>query len=130
VGCSASPSESDGDDDDDESLSGGEPAATVSSELSTCRPCDNCVHYARCRQPALPLGLYCYADKVREINSHTPRVGCVAVIKSRSVSGHVAYVKGVSSGLVQLDEANWTSGRCGSRSGTPTSLSITGYICP
>jgi hypothetical protein len=109
---------------------GEEAAATVSSELAACRPCDNCVLYARCKQPALPRGLFSYADKVSQINSHTPQVGCVAVIRSRSAYGHVGYVNGVSGGLVHIDEANWTSGRCGARSGTATSLNITGYICP
>ena len=135
VGCSASPSEGDGDesalDDADPGVSsGGEPSATVSSELAGCGPCDNCVLYARCRQHRLPYGLTSYADKVRQINSHTPHAGCVAVIKSSSVYGHVAYVNRVAGGVLHIDEANWTSGRCGTRSGTATALHVTGYICP
>jgi len=135
VGCSASPTDGDGDesalDDADPGVSSGdEPSATVSSELAGCGPCNNCVLYARCRQHRLPYGLTSYADKVSHINSHTPHAGCVAVIKSSSVYGHVAYVNRVSGGVLHIDEANWTSGRCGTRSGTPGALHVTGYICP
>lgn len=133
VGCSASPTDGDEstrDDVDPVSTDGDEPSATVSSELAGCGPCNNCVLYARCRQHRLPFGLTTYADKVSHINSHTPHVGCVAVIRSSSSYGHVAYVNGVSGGGVHIDEANWTAGHCGTRSGTASALNITGYICP
>jgi hypothetical protein len=135
AGCAATPTDGDGDesslDDADPGVSDGdEPSATVSSELAGCGPCNNCVLYARCRQRRLPFGLTSYADKVRHINSHTPHVGCVAVIRSRSSFGHVAYVNSLSGGRVHIDEANWSAGRCGTRSGTPSALHITGYICP
>lgn len=107
-----------------------EPTASISSELGGCGQCTNCVLYARCRQPRLPFGLTTYADKVRSINQHTPRAGCVAVIKTTSVYGHVAYVNGVSGGGVHIDEGNWPSGHCGTRFGTPAALHISGYICP
>jgi len=103
---------------------------TVSSEARSCNQCSNCVLYARCRQPRLPYGLTTFAQKRARINSGTPRVGCVAVIRSGSSYGHVAYVKSVRGGTIGIDEGNWPSGRCGSRSGTESSLSIVGYICP
>ena len=106
------------------------PPGTISSELSGCGPCDNCVLYARCRQPRLPYGLTSYADKVRQINRHTPHAGCVAVIKTTSYYGHVAYVNSVSGSTVHIDEANWSSGHCGTRAGTAAALNIAGYICP
>jgi hypothetical protein len=133
VGCTANPTDGDGSsrDEADPVASGGEePSASVASELAGCGPCNNCVLYARCRQHALPYGLTTYADKVSHINSHTPHVGCVAVIKSSSSYGHVAYVNSVSGGTVHIDEANWISGHCGTRSGTASGLHITGYICP
>lgn len=132
VGCSAS----DGDDesaldDVDPGMSADEePSESISSELAGCGPCNNCVLYARCRQPRLPYGLTSYGDKVRAINSRTGRAGCVAVIKTSSSYGHVAYVNRVSGGTISIDEGNWPSGRCGRRSGTAASLHITGYICP
>lgn len=107
-----------------------EPTASVSSELYGCNQCSNCVKYARCRQPRLPYGLFSYQDKVRRINSQTARAGCVAVIRSGSSWGHVAYVRAVRGGTIHIDEGNWPSGRCGTRSGTKASLRISGFICP
>ena len=107
-----------------------QPTASVSSELGGCGQCTNCVLYARCRQPRLPYGLTSYADKVSHINQHTAHAGCVAVIKTSSYYGHVAYVNSVSGGLVHIDEGNWPSGHCGTRSGTASALHIAGYICP
>ena len=107
-----------------------EPTASVASELGGCGQCTNCVLYARCRQPRLPFGLTSYADKVSHINRRTPRAGCVAVIRSSSSFGHVAYVNSVSGSTVHIDEGNWPSGNCGRRSGTAAGLHIAGYICP
>lgn len=132
VGCSAGEEDDESvlDDVDPGMSADDEPSESISSELGGCGPCNNCVLYARCRQPRLPYGLTSYADKVRVINSRTARAGCVAVIKTSSSYGHVAYVNRVSGGRVSIDEGNWPSGRCGTRSGTPASLHITGYICP
>lgn len=105
-------------------------ASSVESELGGCNQCTNCVKYARCRQRRLPYGLTTFADKVARINRRTPRAGCVAVIKTSSVYGHVAYVNKVSGGRIYIDEGNWPSGRCGRRSGTPAALNVRGYICP
>jgi hypothetical protein len=106
------------------------PVSSSESELGGCNQCSNCVKYARCRQPRLPYGLTSFADKVAAINSRTPRRGCVAVIRTGSVYGHVAYVNDVSGGRISIDEGNWPSGRCGRRSGTPAALNVRGYFCP
>lgn len=108
-----------------------ETTASTSSALGGCYQCSNCVYYARCRQPKLPYGLTYYSQKVARINRYSARVGCVAVIKTSSVYGHVAYVNRVASdGTITIDEGNWPSGRCGVRSGTKSGLHITGFICP
>ena len=133
VGCSVEPGDEDeelvDDGSQDPDVDDGT-ASSVSSELGGCNQCTNCVKYARCRQPRLPYGLTTYSDKVARINSRTPRRGCVAVIRTSSVYGHVAYVNGVSGGRISIDEGNWPSGRCGQRSGTPAALNVRGYICP
>lgn len=103
---------------------------SVASELGGCNQCSNCVLYARCRQRRLPFGLTTYAQKVAIINSSRARAGCVAVIRTSSQWGHVAYVNRVSGSTVYLDEGNWPSGRCGRRSGTAARLNIRGYFCP
>lgn len=121
VGGSDEVSPDDLDDEDEES-------ATSSSELGGCYQCTNCVLYARCRQPRLPYGLTYWRDKLRAINSRTARAGCVAVIKTGSAYGHVAYVKRVSGSTIHIDEGNWGR-RCNSRSGTAAALKIQGYIC-
>jgi hypothetical protein len=106
------------------------PVDTAASELGGCNQCSNCVKYARCRQPRLPYGLTSFGEKLHVINSHTPRRGCVAVIQTSSVYGHVAYVNGVGGGRISIDEGNWSSGHCGQRSGTPAALNVRGYWCP
>ena len=60
-------------------------------------------------------------------SSSTARAGCVAVIKTGSVNGHVAYVTRVSGNKIFIDEGNW--GGCNSRSGTAAQLKIQGYWC-
>ena len=112
------------DDLDDED----EATASTSSELSGCNQCTNCVKFARCKQPALPYGLTYWRDKLRIINTQRPRAGCVAVIKTGSAYGHVAYVRRVSGSTVYIDEGNWGR-RCNSRSGTAAALKIQGYWC-
>ena len=57
-----------------------------------CPGCANCVYRARCLQPSLPTGLTYWRDKLSHVNSHRPRVGCVAMIYTGSDYGHVAYV--------------------------------------
>ena len=109
-------------DDDDETT------ATTSSELGGCNQCTNCVKYARCRQPRLPYGLTYWKDKLRIINTQTPRAGCVAVIKTGSAYGHVAYVRRVNGSTIHIDEGNWGR-KCNSRSGTKAALKIQGYWC-
>lgn len=95
-----------------------------------CAQCDNCVYYARCRQPALPYGLTTYEDKVAIINTQTAAAGRVAIIKTSSVYGHVAYVTSVSGSTINIAEGNWPSGSCGTRSGTKAGLNITGFFAP
>lgn len=134
-GCAVDSSEEDsfdGADGDEVSLDDlddeDEKTASTSSELSGCNQCTNCVKYARCRQPKLPYGLTYWSEKLRIINSRTPRAGCVAVIKTGSAYGHVAYVRRVSGSTVYIDEGNWGR-KCNSRSGTAAALKIQGYWC-
>jgi hypothetical protein len=114
--------------DDDEAQNIDETSSTA-DEIGGCYQCSNCVDYARCRQPRLPHGLISFADKRARINSHTARRGCVAVIDTGSYYGHVAYVNSTSGGI-HIDEGNWPSGHCGTRSGSASSLHIAGYFCP
>ena len=133
-GCAA---DTEGDDEsllddlDPEVSADDEPSEVASSSdaLYGCNQCNNCVYYARCRNPRLPGGLFSYQDKVRRINRRTPKAGCTAVIKTGRYYGHVAHVRAVSGSKIYLDEGNWPGGRCGRRSGTKSSLRITGFIC-
>src|SRR6185295_11852180 len=106
-------------------------------------PCDtatnrcNCVLYARCLVPRLPYGLITYADKKNIINSYSASVGAVAVMNIAPPYGHVGKVTKVvknSSGVVTsitLDEANYSSCRISTtRSGSPSTLKVTGYFKP
>lgn len=97
---------------------------------AVCNQCDNCVYYARCRQPALPYGLTSYQDKLNIINNQTAKVGSVAIIKTSSIYGHVAYVTNVSGAQITIAEGNWPSGNCGSRTGTKAGLNIQGFFRP
>jgi hypothetical protein len=115
---------------DDGTLSGEE--SDLTNSCTTTRNCNNCVYYARCRQPRLPTGLNTYADKVAIINRGTPNPGCVAIINTGNDIGHVAFVEYVNSynGTVYISEGNWPYGQCGSRSGSASALRIVGYWCP
>jgi hypothetical protein len=98
---------------------------------SYCPGCSNCVYRARCLQPRLPTGLTTWSDKLGKINSHTPRVGCVAMIYTGSQWGHAAFVADKhADGTLTLKEGNWISGQCSQRRGTPSHLNIRGYWCP
>jgi hypothetical protein len=112
-----------GEDDDAETL------GTAHDELGGCGQCENCVLYARCRQPGLPRGLFSLDDKLSIVNAQDPAAGCVAVIDTGSSVGHVAYVTGVDGDRVSIDEGNWGR-RCFQRAGTMTELQIRGFWCP
>ncbi len=58
-----------------------------------------------------------FPEKMKKVNSQTARVGCVAVISTSSVWGHVALVSGVNGSTITIDEGNW-NGRCNTRSGS------------
>ena len=110
-----------------------EPSEDTSDDLLAgyCPGCANCVYRARCLQPRLPTGLTSWSDKLNRINSHTPRVGCVAMIYTGSAYGHVAYVADRhADGTITIKEGNWVGDTCSSRRGTPGSLNIRGYWCP
>lgn len=104
------------------------------TESALCGYCDNCVLHARCRQPNLPYGLTYWSDKVAIINSNHAHRGCVAMIPTSSVYGHVAYVSDVdtapSPNRITLQEANWVGNTCSSRTGTKDGLNIRNYWCP
>jgi hypothetical protein len=100
-------------------------------EAGYCPGCANCVYRARCLQPRLPTGLTSWSDKVGKINSHTPRVGCVAMIYTGSYYGHVAFVADRhADGTITIKEGNWIGNTCSSRRRTPANLNIRGYWCP
>lgn len=111
-----------------------EPAEGTGDELLAtgyCPGCANCVYRARCLQPNLPTGLTTWSDKLSRINSHTPRVGCVAMIYTGSTYGHVAFVADKhADGTLTIKEGNWVGDTCSSRRNTPTNLNIRGYWCP
>jgi surface antigen len=101
-----------------------------SSFLYGCSQCTNCVKYARCRQRRLPYGLTTWSAKLHVINRwRDPRAGCVAIIESSSIFGHVAYVRAVSGSRIYIDEGGY-NGRCNSRLGTQAGLHIRGFFCP
>jgi hypothetical protein len=96
-----------------------------------CPGCANCVYRGRCLQPRLPFGLTYWSQKVATINSHTPRPGCVAMIYTGSVYGHVAYVADKhADGTITIREGNWIGNTCSSRRKTPAALNVRGYWCP
>ncbi|NVJ07270.1 CHAP domain-containing protein [Myxococcus sp. AM001] len=95
---------------------------------------DECVAYARCRAPNLPYGLFTWADKRAIINSNHAHVGCVAMILGSNPAGHTAFVakvnKTVNPYRITLNESNWGSRTCNTRTGTKGGLNITNYWCP
>lgn len=129
AGCIAS--DVSDEDADQAQLTAEEEVGTAADELASCNTatnCSNCVYYARCRKPSLPYGLNTYNDKVAIINTQTASVGAVAIIKTGSTAGHVAYVTSVSGSTIKIAEGNWPNGSCGSRSGTKASLNIAGFF--
>ena len=119
------------DEDADEAQLTSEEVGTAADELLACSSstnCNNCVYYARCRKSSLPYGLNTYSDKVAIINTQTASAGAVAIIKTSSTYGHVAYVTSVSGSTISIAEGNWPGGSCGTRSGTKASLNITGFF--
>ncbi len=90
----------------------------------------NCVQYARCNVPSLPWGLWSYQDKVRTINSYSPRVGSVAIMNVGDY-GHVGVVTSVySNGKIKITEANYISCEISQRTNYPSNMSVTGYFRP
>ncbi|EYF07505.1 CHAP domain-containing protein [Chondromyces apiculatus] len=121
--------------DGDEIESVGEADQELSAEESSlvapaCNQCDNCVYYARCRQPALPYGLTSFQDKMNIVNTQTAKAGYVAIIQTSSSYGHVAYVTKVEGSKIFIAEGNWPNGQCGTRSGTKAALNIKGFFKP
>ncbi len=106
-----------------------------STESALCTDyCDNCVLFARCKQPNLPYGLTYWSDKRAVVNSNHAHVGCVAMIPTSHIYGHAAYVADVdhaaSPNRITLREANWQPNTCSSRTGTKDGLNIYNYWCP
>jgi hypothetical protein len=119
------------DEDADQEQLTSEEVDTAADELLACSSttnCNNCVYYARCRKPSLPYGLNTYSGKVAIINTQTASAGAVAIIKTSSTAGHVAYVTSVSGSTINIAEGNWPNGSCGTRSGTKAGLNITGFF--
>ena len=119
------------DEDVDQAQLASEEVGTAADELLACSSatnCGNCVYYARCRKPSLPYGLNTYSDKVAIINTQTASAGAVAIIKTSSTAGHVAYVTSVSGSTFSIAEGNWPHGSCGTRSGPTAGLNIAGFF--
>ena len=103
-----------------------EPSGGTRDELLAgyCPGCANCVYRARCLQPRLPTGLTSWSDKLNRVNSHRPRVGCVAMIYTGSAYGHVAYVADRhADGTITIKEGNWVGDTCSSRRRSTTRCS-------
>ncbi len=98
----------------------------------------NCVLYARSRVPSLPFGLNTREQKWAIINSHTPRVGSVAIHSYNHVSvvTSVWVVRVPVTGghrddvYVKILEANFRPCQITTRTGTPAALGIVGYYQP
>lgn len=96
----------------------------------------NCVLYARCKVPSLPFGLTTYENKVAIINSYSPAVGYVAIMRVGLPYGHVAVVTGVTRDSrgnvtsISVNEANYSTCKITNRSGSPSTLKVTGYFRP
>ena len=93
---------------------------------------NNCVFFARYKQPALPFGLTSYASKKNICNSNEAIVGEVAVMPSTNAPsyGHVAYVEAVNGDNITILEGGVGSGHINRRTGTKASLNIYGFYNP
>lgn len=91
----------------------------------------SCVLFARTLVPELPYGLHNYQDKLAIINSHTPEVGHVAIIKSPSGLGHVAVIKSLNNdGSMTIEEGNFRRCKRNIRTDMPERMNIKGYFNP
>ncbi|MBX7101641.1 MAG: hypothetical protein K1X89_28260 [Myxococcaceae bacterium] len=119
-------------------------SASVDGTLDGCgAQCvpQGCVVYARCRTAndavagTLPGGLVTWSNKTAIINASAGHRGCVAMIPTSSVYGHVAYVEDTWTGTdglrhYRLSEASWAyNSSCDNRSGTKAGLNIRGFWC-
>jgi len=75
-------------------------------------------------------GLNTCSDKKKIINSYSPTVGAVAIHDIYAPYCHVSVVSNVSSGNVTIDEANYSSCKFTTRTGSPSALKIIGYFKP
>ena len=89
----------------------------------------NCVLFARSKCPPLPFGLWTLGNKINIINSYTPLVGEVAVMRV-GLWGHVGIVKTVRGSQITITEANYKFGKITERTGTKEEFRIVGYFCP
>ena len=113
------------------------PKAQAVASCDTATNRCNCVLYARCKVPRLPFGLFTYTDKKAIINSSSAAVGSVAIMNIAPPYGHVAVVTAVKKDIrtrqvtsITVNEANYSSCRITTRSGSPASLKVTGYFKP
>jgi len=91
----------------------------------------SCVLFARTLVPALPYGLHNYQDKLEIINSHTPEVGHVVIMKSPSGLGHVAVIKSLNDdGSITIEEGNFRRCKRNIRTDMPDRMNIKGYFDP
>lgn len=96
---------------------------------------NNCVLWVReYRVDSLPYGLNTLNDKIKIINSKTPTVGAVAIMKNGNSYGHVAYVSAINGNKITIEESN-NRGRFAIRTGTAKEFKdakseIVGYFVP
>lgn len=91
----------------------------------------SCVLFARTLVPELPFGLHDYRSKLNIINSKTPKIGSVAIIKSPSGLGHVAVIKSINEdGSLTIEEGNFRRCRRNIRMDMPENMNIKGYFDP
>ena len=90
----------------------------------------NCVKYVRARVKNLPFGLWTINDKKKIINSHKPKTGEVAIIKTGFIWGHVALITHKDGRNITICEANFKYGKITERCGTEKDLKILGYFDP
>lgn len=106
------------------------PASRLPDTCDSDQNRNNCVYYARCRVSSLPHGLFNYAQKAQIINSHTPRVGSVAIMHV-GPDGHLAVVEYVyPDGRIHVKEGNYRHGQLTERTGRPAEMRVTGYYQP
>jgi hypothetical protein len=106
----------------------------IGKAKSSASSCDNkykcnCVLWVRnCRANWLPTGMTYIWEKKTKINTQKADKNRVAVMDIYYPYGHVAYITKVSGSKISVQEANYSSCKVTSRTGTKSGMKIAGYI--